>query len=108
MSAWLHGPHALLLAYSAIQAPMFAGLLRARARFHQYLLSPLVAAPLTLIAGLGASASEALVSHSGILVGMALGAALGFEGGKSLARGSSQAKVHQRGSPPSGNSWSTH
>jgi hypothetical protein len=98
MSAWLHGPHALLLAYSAIQAPMFAGLLRARARFHQYLLSPLVAAPLTLIAGLGASAAEALVSHSGILVGMALGAALGFEGGKSLARGSSQAKVHQRGS----------
>jgi hypothetical protein len=55
MSDWLHGYHALLLAYSAVQAPMLAALLRARARIHQYALSPLVAAPLTLIAGIGAS-----------------------------------------------------
>jgi type IV secretory pathway TraG/TraD family ATPase VirD4 len=98
MSMWLHGSHALLLAYSATQAPMFAALLRARARFHRFLLSPLAAAPLTLIAGLGASASEAMVTHSGLLVGAALGAALGFEGGKSLAREPAQAAVHQRGS----------
>jgi len=98
MSAWLHGPQAALLAYSAVQAPMFAALLRARARFHQYLLSPLVAAPLTLIAGVGASAAESLLAHSGLLVGVALGAALGFEGGKSLARGPAESKTHQRGS----------
>ena len=98
MGAWLHGTHALLLAYCAIQAPMFAALLRARARLHRYLLSPFVAAPLTLIAGLGASAAESLVTHSGLFVGLALGAALGIESGKSLARGSSEAKAHQRGS----------
>lgn len=99
MGAWLHGSHALLLAYGAIQAPMLASLLRARATLHQYLLSPVVAVPLTLIAGLGAGAAESLVTHSGVLVGLALGAALGIEGGKSLARRSSEtAKEHQRGS----------
>ena len=98
MSAWLHGPHALLLAYSAVQAPMLAALLRARARLHQYAVSPLVAVPLTIIAGLGANASEALVTHTGLIVGLGLGAALGLEGGKSLARGSSEANAHQRGS----------
>jgi type IV secretory pathway TraG/TraD family ATPase VirD4 len=98
MSAWLHGPHALLVAYGAVQAPMFAALLRARARFHQYLLSPLVAAPLTAIAGVGAGAAEAVVAHSGLLIALGLGAALGYEGGKSLARGSTPALAHQRGS----------
>jgi len=98
MSAWLHGPHALLLGYTAIQAPMFAALVQARARLQQFALSPLVAVPLTLIAGLGASASESLVTHSGLVVGLALGAALGYEGGKSLARGSVEADAHRRGS----------
>jgi type IV secretory pathway TraG/TraD family ATPase VirD4 len=98
MGSWLHGSHALLLSYAAIQAPMFAALLRGRAKLHQFFVSPLVAVPLTIIAGLGASASEAVVTHSGLFVGLALGALLGYEGGKSLARGSSQANAHQRGS----------
>jgi Type IV secretion-system coupling protein DNA-binding domain len=98
MTDWLHGTHALLLAYSATQAPMFAGLLRARAQFHQYALSPLVAAPLMLLAGLGAAASESVITHSGLLTGLGLSVALGYAGGQSLARRKSDAKVHQRGS----------
>lgn len=98
MAGWLHGTHSLLLAYMAIQAPMFAALLRARARLHQYAQSPLVAVPLTLIAAVGAAAAEAVIPHSGIVVGLGFGAALGYAGGQSLARGPSEAKAHQRGS----------
>ncbi len=98
MTDWFHGTHALMLAYSATQAPMFVGLLRARARFHHYLSSPLVAAPLMLVAALGSAASDAVIPHSGLLVGMGLSVALGYAGGQSLARGADEAKVHQRGS----------
>jgi hypothetical protein len=98
MADWLHGTHALLLAYSAVQAPMFAGLWRARARFHQYAASPLVAAPLMLIAALGSAASAAVIPHSGLLVSLGLSAALGYAGGRSLARGADDPRVHQRGS----------
>ncbi len=98
MAGWLHGTHALLLAYSAIQAPMFVGLMRARARFQQYVASPLVAAPLMAIAALGSAASDAVIPHSGLLVSMGLSVALGYAGGRSLARGTDEARVHQRGS----------
>ncbi len=98
MAGWLHGTHGILLAYMAIQAPMFAALLRARARLHQFAQSPLVAVPLTLIAAAGAAAAEAVIPHSGIVVGLGFGAALGYAGGQSLARGPSEAKAHRRGS----------
>ena len=54
MGGWLHGAHAILLAYSLVQGPMFAGLLRARARFREFVGSPLVVAPMMLITALGA------------------------------------------------------
>jgi hypothetical protein len=98
MAGWLHGTHALLLAYTAIQAPMFAALVRGRARLHQYLQSPLVAIPLTLIAGAGAAAADAIIPHSGVVLGLGLSAALGYAGGQSLTRGPSEGKAYQRGS----------
>ena len=99
MGGWLHGTHALLLAYSAVQAPMVAALMRERARFHQYAASPLVAAPMMLFAALGSAAAEAMIPHSGLLVSMGLSVALGYAGGRSLARGvSDNGPVHQRGS----------
>jgi len=97
MAGWLHGTHGLLLAYMAVQAPMFAALLRARARLHQYAQSPLVAIPLTLIAAVGAAAANAVIPHSGIVLGLGFSAAMGYAGGQSLARGS-EANTHQRGS----------
>jgi type IV secretory pathway TraG/TraD family ATPase VirD4 len=80
-----------------VQVPMLVGLARARAQIGEFVGSPLVAAPLTLIAGLGATASEALIPHSGLLVSMGLGVALGYAGGRTAGRGEDGARVHQRG-----------
>ncbi len=99
MAGWLHGTHALLFAYSAVQAPMLAGLMRERARLHQYVASPLVAAPMMLVAALGSAASEAVIPHSGLLVGLGLSVALGYAGGRSVGRGVDEnGPAHQRGS----------
>jgi type IV secretory pathway TraG/TraD family ATPase VirD4 len=82
----------IALLYTAVQAPMVAGLIRARAPLHHYVLSPLVAAPLTAIAAVGVSVSSSL------LVGMGLGAALGYSGGRNVARNPADDKLHRRGS----------
>ena len=96
---WLRGTHSLLLAYSAIQAPMFVALLRERARVHHYLTSPLVAGPLMLVAALGSAASDAVIPNSGLLVSMGLSVALGYAGGRSIARGvDGTGAAHRRGS----------
>ena len=46
---WLHGWSGLALAYAAVQVPMIAGLIRARANFSKYAWLPLAALPLTAI-----------------------------------------------------------
>jgi hypothetical protein len=97
MMGWVHGTHALLLAYSMVQVPMFVGLARARAPFREFVGSPLVAAPMMLIAALGATASEAVMPHSGLLVGMGLSVALGYAGGRTAARSEDESRVYQRG-----------
>jgi type IV secretory pathway TraG/TraD family ATPase VirD4 len=99
MAGWLHGTHALLLAYSAVQAPMFVAMARARAKVQQYFASPLVAAPLMLVSALGSAASNALIPHSGLVIGMGLSVALGYAGGRSIARGADDTEAtHRRGS----------
>jgi hypothetical protein len=94
LSHLLHGWNGVLLAYGAVQAPMWAGLVKTRADFHKYLLSPLVAAPLTALAGLGAAALPAWGQWAAATI---LGAALGFEGGRAMGRDASLVKRHQRG-----------
>jgi type IV secretory pathway TraG/TraD family ATPase VirD4 len=90
------------LAYAAVQVPMIVGLVRARAQFHHYILSPLVAAPLTAIAaGVAASTSWLGLGHHGWLqwtLGTGLGAALGYAGGVSAGQKAEPEKSHQRGS----------
>jgi hypothetical protein len=93
-------------AYAAVQAPMIVGLMRARAQPHHFVLSPLVAAPLTVIAALGVTASHSLLAHMGfdfhgwmqLTVGTGLGAALGYSSGKGVTQGAATDKLHQRGS----------
>jgi len=94
------------VAYAAVQVPMIAGLMRARADFHHYVLSPLVAAPLMAVTALGAAVSNpwlallGFASHGPVPLALATGlsAVLGFSGGRAIARVTGADKVHQRGS----------
>src|SRR5260370_41903656 len=105
-AALTQGWSGIALAYAAVQAPMIAGLIRTRAQLHHYLVSPVLAAPLTAAVAVGAAVSSAWLGHFGIgphgwmrlTVGIGLSAALGYAGGEALARGAPDHKSHQRGS----------
>jgi Type IV secretion-system coupling protein DNA-binding domain len=105
LSGALHGWAGLVMAYTAVQVPMIAGLRRAHAAWHRYMLSPIAAVPLTAVAAIGAAVANPLFAHLvayhapvQAAVGLGLGAALGFEGGQVLARAAATDKIHQRGS----------
>jgi type IV secretory pathway TraG/TraD family ATPase VirD4 len=93
----LQGWSGIALAYAAVQAPMIAGLRRAGADFHQYALSPIIAAPLTAAVAVGAAL---LGSHGPISLAVATAASalLGYAGGRVIADGTATNKIHQRGS----------
>jgi len=101
-----HGWAGIATAYAAVQAPMIVGLIRARAQWHHFVLSPLVAAPLTGIAAVGVAASNSLLAQLGfgyygwvqLTVGTGLGAVLGYAGGKGRVQGADSDKSHKRGS----------
>jgi type IV secretory pathway TraG/TraD family ATPase VirD4 len=97
MSGLLHGWTGILMGYAAVQGPMLAGLMRARASFQQYMFSPLVAAPLMAVA---AVAAASLSVHGSVQVAAATGisAVLGYTGGKVIARSGPPNRLHQRGS----------
>jgi hypothetical protein len=101
-----HGWIGLASAYSAVQIPMLAGLIRGRAAFRSYWLSPMIAAPLTIVAGTGMALASPLtaglgMAHQGLMqmaLGAAVSAALGYAGGRVVAGESPDAITHQRGS----------
>jgi hypothetical protein len=101
-----HGWIGLATAYSAVQIPMLAGLIKGRAVLRSYWLSPLVATPLTIIAGTGLALASPLtaalgMAHQGLMqmtLGAAVSAALGYAGGRVVARGSPDEATHRRGS----------
>src|ERR1700726_970955 len=93
------------LAYTAVQALMMVGLARGRSAFRHYVLSPLVAAPLTALVAGGIALSSAVLAHWGFAhhgllqwtLGTGLGAFLGYSGGKNIAADSTDGKSPQRG-----------
>ena len=98
IEALTHGWSGFAVSYAAVQAPMIAGLIRARSSLKYYVLSPIVALPLTVAAGVGVSlfVDNAVAQF---VVATGLSAALGFVGGKNLGRDDEwDAKSHQRGS----------
>src|SRR5258708_28416928 len=97
MDAALHGWSGIALAYAAVQGPMIAGLIRARARFHQYAISPIAALP---IMGVVAVGSSLFARHGAVhsILALAASAWLGHAGGRVLAQGAAADRVHQRGS----------
>jgi type IV secretory pathway TraG/TraD family ATPase VirD4 len=106
MNGALHGWSGFVAAYAAIQVPMIVGLVRARAKFHHYVLSPAAVAPLMAVAAVGTVLSNPLLLQLGfaahgpaqVAVATGISAVLGFAGGHAIAHGDPQNKLHQRGS----------
>jgi type IV secretory pathway TraG/TraD family ATPase VirD4 len=112
-AALTQGWSGIALAYAAVQAPMIAGLIRARAPLHHYVLSPVIAAPLTATVAVGMTVASSWLAHLGfashslvqLTVGGGLSAMLGYAGGMSIAGSAEDDGVHRRGalvadSPP--------
>jgi type IV secretory pathway TraG/TraD family ATPase VirD4 len=101
----LQGTPGLLTAYAAVQVSLFASLARHRAPLRKLLLSPLVAAPLTVLAGAGMSMAlgvfhEVGLAAGGLLqlsTGVAITAGLGYTAGRALSRRTMAAVTHRRG-----------
>lgn len=93
------------LAYAAVQIPMVVGLARRGGAWHEYLGSPLVAAPLMATVAAGMWLAGPALSFIGVtphgLVHTALAAsasmALGFVGGVAPPKDPDHPKVYQRG-----------
>jgi hypothetical protein len=96
----------LAFAYACVQGPMLAGLVRGRAQAHKFLTSPILAVPLTAVAGIGMAAATPLlaglgVAHHGLVqltVSTAVSIALGYAGGRAAAHGGFEPMIHRRGS----------
>ena len=81
IAATLHGWSGIAVAYAAVQAPMIASLIRARATLWQFAIAPLAALPLT---GVAAAGSALFGSQSAVhaLVAAGASALLGYAGGR--------------------------
>jgi type IV secretory pathway TraG/TraD family ATPase VirD4 len=105
MSSLLHGSAGLLSAYAVVQGGLLAGLIRGHAGGRKLLLSPLLALPMTVAAGVGLAAAAGLASRFGLVAGSVMqlcaGAActtaLGYTVGRAFARQSSRAVTYERG-----------
>jgi type IV secretory pathway TraG/TraD family ATPase VirD4 len=105
-TALLHGWSGVALAFTTVEAPLIAGLVRGRSAIRHYMLSPLVAAPLTAIVAGGIALSSACLAHWGFAhhgllqwtVGTGLGAFLGYSGGYAISQTEAHDQSHQRGS----------
>jgi len=93
-AALLHGWSGLLWGFAAVQGPLLAGLWRGRAPVRSWLAAPLVAAPVTMAAGLGMAALapwlQGLGAGAGSVLQLASGATLaalfGYGTGRAMAR----------------------
>jgi hypothetical protein len=105
LSALTTGWSGLAFAYGAVQVPMIAGLVRGRAPWRKYFASPVIAAPLTAIVGVGMAMASPLMAGMGLAqggllqLGLAAGVStlLGYSGGQVLAEDTPENKTHQRG-----------
>jgi hypothetical protein len=103
--ALIHGWPGLLAGYAAVQGPMLAAMLRARAPWWRLALTPAVAAPLTVATGAAIGLLTPALSSLGIArgsfmqlsVGVGLSAALGYFSGHALGRERGSRTVHVRG-----------
>jgi Type IV secretion-system coupling protein DNA-binding domain len=103
--ALAHGWAGLVSGYMAVQGPLLVGLMRARQPWHRLALAPVVAAPLTVLSGVGIAALTPLMSSLGmasdgalhLAVGLAVSATLGYGFGRSVPRSGVPRAAHVRG-----------
>ena len=99
----LHGWPGLLAGYLTVEAALVVGLARSRAPALRYVLSPLVAAPVTLLSGAvlaGAAPALHALGAAGALpwpFGAACSALCGYSAGRAIARRSAPGEAHRRG-----------
>jgi len=117
----MHGWPGLLSGYLAVQGPLLAGMVHARAPWSRYLLAPLVAAPLTALSGAGIAMLSPLLAGLGIsshaalqlAAGVAVSSTLGYVAGRALSRTIAPQATHVRGAiisdaPTSATSTAAH
>jgi hypothetical protein len=101
----MHGWPGLLAAYAAVQGPLLATLLRARAGWRPLLASSVVAVPLTVLSGVTLAVAAPLLrglgiaSDSGLQISLGVGfsVAVGLVAGRTLARRRAATVTHLRG-----------
>ena len=100
-----HGWPGLAFSYATVHTPMLSALARNRAQRSKWLWSPVWAIPMTIAAGLGSTITEPFVrafgfTNTGLLqfaVDAGVSAAVGYLGGRAIARRSSEDASHRRG-----------
>lgn len=103
--AMLHGWRGLLGAYAAVQGPLLAGMVRARAPWRRMLLAPVLAAPVTAASGVAIAVLKPMLPSLGIApgsflqlsAGLAVSGALGYFSGRALGRERATRTLHVRG-----------
>ena len=103
--AFAHGWTGLAWGYAAVQGPMIAGLIRGRANVRDYLISPIVSAPLAVVGAGGAALAGALAPILGsgvapvlqVALGTAISGAIGYASGHIMARAEQPDARHIRG-----------
>jgi hypothetical protein len=105
LNALSHGWSGLVLGYASVQGPMLTALIRSRAQLRKLLWSPVMAIPVTLLAGVGTSIIQPVlrglgVAHGGLMqlaAGFAVSATVGYVSGRIIAKHESAEFSHQRG-----------
>jgi hypothetical protein len=107
IGALMHGWSGLALAFTAVQVPMLAGMVRGRAQLKHLLLSPVTAAPVTVLTGLGVSILSPALHGIGLglaasavaqlTLGSAISASLGYATGRLMAAPTRFPWTYQRG-----------
>ncbi len=105
VEALTHGARGLALAYALVLIALLVGLVRAHASRTQLLLAPMLAAPLTLLAGLALALASAIWSGVGsgttsalqLTFGAALSIAIGYVTGRTTGTRGLSDVFHRRG-----------
>jgi Type IV secretion-system coupling protein DNA-binding domain len=101
----LHGTRGLLAAYAAVETSLLVGLIRSRSPLRGLVVSPMLAAPLTIAAGVGIAALSPFLRGLGIAeesllqysIGTSVCAAVGYFTGRAVVRRAPPGLTHQRG-----------
>ncbi len=95
----------LALGYAIVAAPMLTAMVKGRAQLSKFLWSPVLAVPVMIAAAVGTAAIQPVLRGLGVAsgglmqlaAGIGVFAAVGYIGGRVIARSASTAASHRRG-----------